>query len=100
MNLDQWLENVVANVPGAIYRCELRSDWEMRFMSREIEHITGHPPSDFVGNAVRTYESVIHPMTAATSSARSSRRWSATSPSRSTTASCTCLLYTSDAADD
>ena len=61
MNLDQWLENVVANVPGAIYRCELRSDWEMRFMSREIEHITGHPPSDFVGNAVRTYESVIHP---------------------------------------
>ena len=61
MNLDQWLENVVANVPGAIYRCELRSDWEMRFMSREIEQITGHPPSDFIGNAVRTYESVIHP---------------------------------------
>jgi len=61
MNLDQWLENVVANVPGAIYRCELSSDWEMRFMSREIEHITGHPASDFIGNAVRTYESVIHP---------------------------------------
>ena len=61
MNIDQWLENVVANIPGAIYRCVLRSDWEMKFMSSEIERITGYPASDFVESAVRTYESVIHP---------------------------------------
>ena len=30
-------------------------------MSREIEQITGYPPSEFVDNGVRTYESVIHP---------------------------------------
>jgi diguanylate cyclase (GGDEF)-like protein/PAS domain S-box-containing protein len=61
VNLDQWLENVVANVPGAIYRCVLRSDWEMKFMSPEIERITGYPASDFIDSRVRTYESVIHP---------------------------------------
>ena len=61
MNLDRWLENVVANVPGAIYRCVLRSDWEMKFMSPEIERVTGYPASDFIDSRVRTYESVIHP---------------------------------------
>jgi diguanylate cyclase (GGDEF)-like protein/PAS domain S-box-containing protein len=61
MDLGLWLENVVANVPGAIYRCVLRSDWEMRFMSPEIERITGYPPADFIDSRVRTYESVIHP---------------------------------------
>jgi diguanylate cyclase (GGDEF)-like protein/PAS domain S-box-containing protein len=61
VKIDQWLENVVANVPGAIYRCVLRSDWEMKFMSSEIERITGYPASDFLDSSVRTYESVIHP---------------------------------------
>jgi diguanylate cyclase (GGDEF)-like protein/PAS domain S-box-containing protein len=61
VQVDQWLENVVSNVPGAIYRCVLRSDWEMQFISDEIEAITGYPAVDFIANRVRTYESVIHP---------------------------------------
>jgi two-component system, cell cycle response regulator len=57
----EWLESLVANVPGAIYRCKFSSDWEMEFMSDGIEPITGYPASDFVGNHARTYASVIHP---------------------------------------
>ena len=57
---EQWLESLVANVPGAIYRCAHASDWEMQFMSREIERITGYPAEDFIGNHARTYASVIH----------------------------------------
>ena len=57
----QWLEALVANVPGAIYRCAFRNDWEMEYISQGIEPITGYPASDFVGNAARTYASVIHP---------------------------------------
>jgi diguanylate cyclase (GGDEF)-like protein/PAS domain S-box-containing protein len=57
----EWLESLVANVPGAIYRCKFSSDWEMEFMSDGIEPITGYPASDFVGNQARTYASVIHP---------------------------------------
>src|SRR5215217_1967150 len=57
----EWLESLVANVPGAIYRCAFKSDWEMEFMSEGIEQITGYPASEFIGNEARTYASVIHP---------------------------------------
>jgi diguanylate cyclase (GGDEF)-like protein/PAS domain S-box-containing protein len=57
----EWLETLVANVPGAIYRCAMSSDWEMEFMSDGIEPITGYPAADFIGNHARTYASVIHP---------------------------------------
>jgi diguanylate cyclase (GGDEF)-like protein/PAS domain S-box-containing protein len=57
----QWLESLVANVPGAIYRCAFKSDWEMEFMSDGIEQITGYPASEFIGNEARSYASVIHP---------------------------------------
>jgi diguanylate cyclase (GGDEF)-like protein/PAS domain S-box-containing protein len=56
-----WLEALVANVPGAIYRCAFCNDWEMEYISQGIEQITGYPASDFVGSAARTYASVIHP---------------------------------------
>jgi diguanylate cyclase (GGDEF)-like protein/PAS domain S-box-containing protein len=57
----QWLESLVANVPGAIYRCAFRTDWEMEYISQGIEELTGYPASDFMGSAARTYASVIHP---------------------------------------
>jgi diguanylate cyclase (GGDEF)-like protein/PAS domain S-box-containing protein len=55
------LRTLVENVPGAIYRCALNSDWEMQFMSREIERISGYRAAEFIGNEARTYASVIHP---------------------------------------
>jgi diguanylate cyclase (GGDEF)-like protein/PAS domain S-box-containing protein len=57
----EWLDSLVANVPGAIYRCAFKSDWEMEFMSDGIEQITGYPASEFIGNEARSYASVIHP---------------------------------------
>jgi diguanylate cyclase (GGDEF)-like protein/PAS domain S-box-containing protein len=57
----EWLDSLVANVPGAIYRCAFKSDWEMEFMSVGIEQITGYPAAEFIGNEARTYASVIHP---------------------------------------
>ncbi len=55
------LEALISNVPGAIYRCSPESDWAMRFISDEIEVISGHPAAEFVGSSVRTFASVIHP---------------------------------------
>jgi diguanylate cyclase (GGDEF)-like protein/PAS domain S-box-containing protein len=52
---------VVANIPGAVYRCACQDDWPIRFISDHIELLCGHPASDFVENAVRTYGSIIHP---------------------------------------
>jgi diguanylate cyclase (GGDEF)-like protein/PAS domain S-box-containing protein len=54
--------SLVANVPGAVYRCAATSDWDMEFMSEEIERICGYPASDFTARPpLRTYASVIHP---------------------------------------
>jgi diguanylate cyclase (GGDEF)-like protein/PAS domain S-box-containing protein len=55
------LEALIKNVPGAIYRCSPESDWAMQFLSDEIEAISGHPAPEFIGSAVRTFASVIHP---------------------------------------
>jgi PAS domain S-box-containing protein len=52
---------MVKNVPGAIFRCAYDADWTMEFVSDAIEEITGYPASDFIGNRVRPFASVIHP---------------------------------------
>ncbi|MGA9858346.1 MAG: EAL domain-containing protein [Solirubrobacteraceae bacterium] len=58
---EEQFEAVVESLPGAVFRCACDADYEVRFMSDHIERICGHPASDFVRSAVRTYGSVIHP---------------------------------------
>ncbi len=55
------ITTLVANVPGAVYRCSLDKAWTMLFLSQAIESITGYPASEFVSNAVRRYADLIHP---------------------------------------
>ena len=55
------LVSLARNIPGAIYRCALDSDWTMYLIGDEIERITGYPAGDLVENRVRTYMSLIHP---------------------------------------
>jgi PAS domain S-box-containing protein len=55
------LAALVANVPGAIYRCALDEDWTMAMISDEIERISGYPSSDYIQSRARTFTSVIHP---------------------------------------
>ncbi|HEX5394220.1 MAG TPA: PAS domain S-box protein [Rhodocyclaceae bacterium] len=57
----QRLDNIVANSPGAIYRCLNDSQWTMEFLSAAITRITGYPADDFLQNRVRSYASIIHP---------------------------------------
>lgn len=51
--------NLVSNVPGIVYRCEPDADWTMRFISDDVEEITGYPAEDFLGDGGRGYASVI-----------------------------------------
>ncbi len=57
---DVELAALVANVPGAIYRCALDADWTMSVISAEIERISGYSPSDFILSSSRTFASIIH----------------------------------------
>ena len=55
------LRSLVANIPGAVYRCACDADWTMEWLTDEIEEISGYPASDFINSAVRSFASVIHP---------------------------------------
>ena len=55
------LRSLVANLPGAVYRCACDEDWTMQWLSGAIEELSGYPASDFIDSAVRTFASVIHP---------------------------------------
>ena len=55
------LRSLIDSIPGAIYRCACDGDWTMEWLSDEIEQMTGYPASDFIDNAVRTFESIEHP---------------------------------------
>lgn len=54
-------ESFLSNLPGTCYRCEVNADWTMRFMSEHIRVLSGYEASQFIDDAVRTYESIIHP---------------------------------------
>ncbi len=49
------------NLHGVAYRCRNDKAWTMEFLSRGIAELTGYPAEDFVDNARRDYNSVIHP---------------------------------------
>ncbi len=56
---DQY-QSLVNNMPGIAYRCKYDKDLTMLYISDDIDPIAGYPAGEFVNNAVRTYESVIH----------------------------------------
>jgi PAS domain S-box-containing protein len=60
-HLQAQLSALMANVPGAIYRCANDRDWSMEMLTDEIERMTGYPASDFIDNRVRTFASLVHP---------------------------------------
>src|SRR6476620_6676183 len=60
-------KNLVANIPGAVYRCtcEYTDDGELTrttaFLSEAVQEISGYPSSDFINDRVRSLASIIHP---------------------------------------
>ena len=53
-------ETLVANLPGAVYRCANDEAWTMEFISGQVEQLCGYPAEEFIRNNVRTYKSIIH----------------------------------------
>jgi len=61
MESEARFRGLVGNIPGAVFRCDIDSDWTMEFLSDAIEELVGYPSSDFIDNRVRTFASVVHP---------------------------------------
>lgn len=55
------LKRMLANIPGAVYRCRHDPHWTMHYISDGIEDLSGYPASHFIDNRVRSYASIIHP---------------------------------------
>jgi diguanylate cyclase (GGDEF)-like protein/PAS domain S-box-containing protein len=58
---EERFRTLLSNIPGAMYRCDLDSDWDMEFISDNIEAISGFAASDFIRSRVRTFASIMHP---------------------------------------
>ncbi len=58
---EEQYRSLVSDVPGVVYRCALDPDWIMLFISKEIDMLSGYPPSDFINSNIRSFVSIIHP---------------------------------------
>lgn len=54
-------QHLVSNIPGVTYICLADKTATIKFISREIEKVSGYPVTDFLDNRVRTFMSIIHP---------------------------------------
>ena len=57
----RFLNNLLDNFPGMVYRCQHDSNWTMDYVSKGCFDLTGYPPEALIGNAEISYESLIHP---------------------------------------
>lgn len=57
---EERFRSLVANIPGAIYRCQNDLNHTIKFISEAIFEISGYPAADFINNHIRTYNSIIH----------------------------------------
>jgi len=51
---------LVENIPGIVYRCEVKIPWRMTMMSEAVEQLTGYKSSVFTANKL-TFAEVVHP---------------------------------------
>jgi len=58
---EERFRSLVANIPGAIYRCLCDSDSTMQFISHAIENISGYAPVELIQNMAISYASLIEP---------------------------------------
>ncbi|OCQ94328.1 histidine kinase [Oscillatoriales cyanobacterium USR001] len=63
---EERFRSLVANLPGAIYRCCCDEHCTMEFISDEIEVISGYRAADLIQNQRLTFASIIHPEDAGT----------------------------------
>jgi diguanylate cyclase (GGDEF)-like protein/PAS domain S-box-containing protein len=54
-------QSMLANIPGAIYRCMYDHSRSMLFISDYIEQLTEYPADDFINNAAISFLELIHP---------------------------------------
>jgi diguanylate cyclase (GGDEF)-like protein/PAS domain S-box-containing protein len=55
-----YFRSVVDNIPGVVYRSECVEPWRMYYLSDYVEAMLGYPAGEFLGDATRTFGSLLH----------------------------------------
>jgi PAS domain S-box-containing protein len=58
---DAKFRTLVANSPGAVYRCLLDENWSDVFVSEAIEDLTGYTATEFTERRVAGFGALVHP---------------------------------------
>ncbi|MDI6845498.1 MAG: PAS domain S-box protein [Candidatus Saccharicenans sp.] len=58
---NRFLENLIANLPGMVYRCRNDRDWTMEYIAGTCKEITGYEAEDLIGNRKISYNELIIP---------------------------------------
>ena len=57
---ERQLSQLVGKLPVVAYQRQPDADWSMAFISDGCRELSGYEPVEFIGNAVRTWGSIIH----------------------------------------
>ena len=57
----RFLESILSNVPGMVFRCHNSRDWKMDFVSSGARDLTGYRPGELVENRAVAYGDLILP---------------------------------------
>lgn len=58
---EERLADLVADLPGFVYRCANDENWTMEFVSSGCKDLTGYEPDDFMANKKLSYNDLICP---------------------------------------
>ena len=58
---NRFLENLIQNLPGLVYRCKNDRNWTMEYLAGKCREITGYEPEDLIGNKKLSYNDLIIP---------------------------------------
>lgn len=53
-------KSLIDNIPSVSYRCLYDNHWTMKFISNEIENLTGYKADHFLNNNLLSYSNIIH----------------------------------------
>ena len=57
---ERQLGAIIANLPGAVYRCSVESPWLMSYISDGVERLTGYSAREFLSGQ-RAWAYIVHP---------------------------------------
>ncbi len=58
---EERFKNLLSNLPGMAYTCELSEDYKMKFVSEGCYELTAYRPGELIDNKKISYNKLIHP---------------------------------------